>query len=348
MIKMRAVPDDFDNVQALHSPYGAVGGLGTSMASTVDFNTSSYANQMMRPLMIDVRRAEAEDHLSPTGLSRTLENIGFTSSSAAAPSMSTSCILSPLSSTSIDGHHQHHNSYSGHHNLSGSMITPTTASEVMDSLSVGMSEPRTSSPYATTRHNSLDSTSLSETETGGGSTGSDHGSHSSHHMNSRYRIRQLQPLQPLLLRETGSRSRPDNLQSPLRSSMSWKGSSLDYSDYQGASILNPKLSGSSRPQQQQQLYQPEGLGNATPPTTLSPYSSSAYSGVSTWARDSAFPHTSLPVQRANGPGRLCRPISDTYGLSCNFSISEFAAADRLTVPLLITPVHRFSHTAIGP
>src|ERR1041384_5885060 len=78
MIKMRAVPDDFDNVQALHSPYGAVHGLGTPMASPVDFS-APYGHEMMRPLMVDVRRQEGEDqHLSPPGLSPASTNTRFT------------------------------------------------------------------------------------------------------------------------------------------------------------------------------------------------------------------------------------------------------------------------------
>ncbi len=68
-VPLRAVPDDFDNVQALHSPYGAVHGLGTPITSPVDFGASGYADRMMRPLMVDVRRSDGDDHLSPTGLS---------------------------------------------------------------------------------------------------------------------------------------------------------------------------------------------------------------------------------------------------------------------------------------
>ncbi|CAI4210496.1 unnamed protein product [Parascedosporium putredinis] len=99
MMKMRAVPDDFDNVGALHSPYGAVHGLGTPISSPVDFATPSYAEHMMRggPLMVDVRRAEGEDHMSPTGLSPAFGNIGFNSGNMSNPD-----ILSPLSPTAND------------------------------------------------------------------------------------------------------------------------------------------------------------------------------------------------------------------------------------------------------
>lgn len=87
MIKMRAVPDDFDNVQALHSPYGAVHGLGPHMASPLEFGSQSYAEHMIRPLMIDVRRSDRPTHLPPTGLAQGYGNIGFGSN-----------MMSPLSS----------------------------------------------------------------------------------------------------------------------------------------------------------------------------------------------------------------------------------------------------------
>ncbi|POR39574.1 Homeobox-leucine zipper protein HDG11 [Tolypocladium paradoxum] len=66
MIRMRAVPDDFDNVQALHSPYGAVHGIGETLSPGEAANPS-YGNHMVRPLMVDVRRQE-DAYMSPTGL----------------------------------------------------------------------------------------------------------------------------------------------------------------------------------------------------------------------------------------------------------------------------------------
>ena len=186
-MKMRAVPDDFDNVGALHSPYGAVHGLATPISSPVDFATPSYADHMMRgPLMVDVRRAEGEDHMSPTGLSPAFGSIGFNASG----SMSNSDILSPLSPPSNDRY--------GY------------------PLSAGGSR---SHPYQ--RHNSLD-TSLQ--------------------MQNRQSSRSLQPLH---LRETMSRSRSDNLQSPLRSSMSWKGDAIDYNSYQNQHT-SPQMGSQSR------------------------------------------------------------------------------------------------------
>src|SRR5208282_1675519 len=100
MLKMRAVPDDFDNVQALHSPYGAVQGIGTPLHSPVDY-TSTYNEQaMMRPLLVDtMRRHDNEDqHLSSTGISPAFGHVGF----APPGSISTSDVLSPLSLNSGD------------------------------------------------------------------------------------------------------------------------------------------------------------------------------------------------------------------------------------------------------
>lgn len=104
MIKMRAVPDGFDNVQALHSPYGAVHHpLGTPITPPVDFG-SSYTD-MGRSLLVDTVRRDGDDHLSPTGLSPAFGNIGFTPSGT----MGTSDMLSPLSpSTNDRGYYSSH------------------------------------------------------------------------------------------------------------------------------------------------------------------------------------------------------------------------------------------------
>ena len=96
---MRAVPDDFDNVQALHSPYGAVHTLGAPLSSPVDFSTPSYSDHLMRPLMVDtMRRGDSDDHLSPSGLSPGFGGIGFTPSG----NIGSTDILSPLSPATTD------------------------------------------------------------------------------------------------------------------------------------------------------------------------------------------------------------------------------------------------------
>ncbi|KAF4625798.1 hypothetical protein G7Y89_g12361 [Cudoniella acicularis] len=200
MMKMRAVPDDFDNVQALHSPYGAVHGIGTPMQSPVDF-VPSYADHLMRgPLMVDtMRRNDHDDHISPTGLSPAFNHVGF----APSGSMSNPDALSPLSLNSGDRY------YSGSH------------------LSSPLSGPRSANPFD--RQTSYQALSHSR--------------------------QPVRPLQPLQLRETMSRSRSESIQSPLRSSMSWKGETLDYGNYQTGQP-SPQLSG-----RQQSVYQQEQIGN---------------------------------------------------------------------------------------
>ncbi|KAF8859604.1 homeobox-domain-containing protein [Acephala macrosclerotiorum] len=201
MMKMRAVPDDFDNVQALHSPYGAVHGVGTPMQSPVDF-VPTYADHLMRPLMVDtMRRNDNDDHMSPSGLSPAFSHVGF----APGGSMGTPDVLSPLSLNSSDRY------YSSH--LSSPMSTG----------------PRSANPFD--RQNSYQAIS-----------------HSRQH---------VRPLQPLQLRETMSRSRSESLSSPLRSSMSWKGETIDYTSYQTGQP-SPQLSG-----RQQSVYQPDQISNTT-------------------------------------------------------------------------------------
>ncbi|KAK2603764.1 hypothetical protein QQS21_004049 [Conoideocrella luteorostrata] len=76
MVRMRAVPDDFDNVQALHSPYGAVHGVAPVLSpSNLGPVVSSYGSHNNRPLMLDMRRAGGESYLSPTGLSQSFGGI---------------------------------------------------------------------------------------------------------------------------------------------------------------------------------------------------------------------------------------------------------------------------------
>ncbi|KAH6626319.1 hypothetical protein B0J18DRAFT_408658 [Chaetomium sp. MPI-SDFR-AT-0129] len=222
MMKMRAVPEDFDSLGALHSPYGAVHGLGAPITSPVDLGSPSYADHMMRPLMVDVRRHEGDEHLSPTGLSPAFGGIGFNHSTG----LSASDILSPISPTSTDRY-----GYPNHLSTGP--------------LSAG---PRTSNPF--TRQTSLDS---------------------GMQMHNHHSRQQIRPLQPLQLRDTMTRSRSDSLQSPLRSSMSWKGDAIDYTTYHGS---NPSAHLGNR---QHGLYHQDQVGGSSA-GGLGGYDSSSYSG----------------------------------------------------------------------
>ena len=215
-MKMRAVPDDFDNVQSLHSPYGAVHGIGTPMPSPVDF-VPNFTDHMMRPLMVDtMKRNDNDDHLSPTGLSPAFGHTGF----AQGSSMGTPDVLSPLSLNSADRYYPSH------------LSSPLSA------------VPRSSNPFD--RQNSYQTLS-----------------HSRQH---------VRPLQPLQLQNTLSRSRSESIQSPLRSSMSWKGETLDYGNYQTGQP-SPQLSG-----RQQSVYQPDQMGAST--VNAHQYDANAYSSSS--------------------------------------------------------------------
>ncbi|OBU00543.2 hypothetical protein VE01_01008 [Pseudogymnoascus verrucosus] len=200
MMKMRAVPDDFDNVQALHSPYGAVHGIGTPLQSPVDYSQNYGDPGMgMRPLMVDtMRRQEHEEHLSPTGLSPAFGHVGF--ASQGSPDM-----LSPLSLGGGDRYYSNH------------LANP------------GGTGARNSTVY--NRHNSMDGYGMQASRQG------------------------ARPLQPLQLRETMSRSRSESLQSPLRSSMSWKGDSIDYASYPPPGPQSPSSNG-----RQASIYQGDQPG----------------------------------------------------------------------------------------
>ncbi|EFX02501.1 homeobox transcription factor [Grosmannia clavigera kw1407] len=152
--RMRAVPDGFDTVQALHSPYGAMNNVGMTMAPAVDFSTAPYANRMMRPLIVDVRQPEGDFSLSPTGLSPEIGTLGL-NSSAAAPSMNGAGILLPLSPTSISAHHQRHNSYPSHHTISETMATPTSSSEseAMVPVNMGLDKTAAATPATAAARN---------------------------------------------------------------------------------------------------------------------------------------------------------------------------------------------------
>ncbi|OAF58146.1 hypothetical protein VC83_05310 [Pseudogymnoascus destructans] len=202
MMNMRTVPDDFDNVQALHSPYGAVHGIGTPL-QPVDYSQNYGDLGMgMRPLMVDtMRRQEHEEHLSPTGLSPAFGHVGFASQgSIGSPDM-----LSPLS---LGGDRY----YSNH------LANP------------GGTGARNSTVY--NRHNSMDGYGMQASSRQG-----------------------ARPLQPLQLRETISRSRSESLQSPLRSSMLWKGDSIDYASYPPPGPQSPSING-----RQASIYQGDQPG----------------------------------------------------------------------------------------
>ncbi|KAH7152274.1 hypothetical protein B0J13DRAFT_259162 [Dactylonectria estremocensis] len=204
MIKMRAVPDDFDNVQALHSPYGAVHGLGTPMPSPGDLGAQSYAQHMIRPLIVDVRRGAPSDHSSPTGLTPGFGGLGFHPTGG----MGNPDMMSPISPAPNDRY-----PYGSHFSAP---------------MSGGA---RTSNPFAS--QNGLESPMEANRQS-------------------------PLPLQPLQLRDSLSRARSESAQSPLRSSMAWKGDAIDYANYRPANT-SPNMS-----ERNPSMYQPGQMGTYDP------------------------------------------------------------------------------------
>ncbi|KAF2000093.1 hypothetical protein P154DRAFT_208948 [Amniculicola lignicola CBS 123094] len=92
MMRSRALPEDFDMTQALHSPFGNAHGLGTPLASPGSYTPGYPEGNMMRPLSIDtLRRGPIDSHISPTGISPAFGGFTFT------PPQSATDTLSPVS-----------------------------------------------------------------------------------------------------------------------------------------------------------------------------------------------------------------------------------------------------------
>ena len=177
---MRAVPENFDNVQALHSPYGAVHGLGPPVPSPSDMGNHQFGEQLNRSLIVDVRRPETEDNLSSAGLTPSFDTTGF----APVGGTSSSGMISPPSSTSHD-----------RFDLYGSHFTSGLGISTRSTAGFSANPSRMETPVQASRHG----------------------------------IRQLQPLH---IRDPPIRPRTEAVQSPLRSGLTWKGDTIDYSSYQ--------------------------------------------------------------------------------------------------------------------
>lgn len=96
MMRSRALPDDFDMTQALHSPFGAAGhGVGTPLASpATNFSPSFPEGNMVRPLSLDtIRRFPEGPQISPGGVPPPFGGYSFT------PPQSATDTSSPVSAT---------------------------------------------------------------------------------------------------------------------------------------------------------------------------------------------------------------------------------------------------------
>ena len=93
MLKSRALPEDFDMSQALHSPYGGQAIMGTPLASPVSYAPPYTEAPYVRPLMMDsIRRQSEDDSTSPLSLHSTYSSNFYT------PPASDN--VSPISTTS--------------------------------------------------------------------------------------------------------------------------------------------------------------------------------------------------------------------------------------------------------
>lgn len=96
MMRSRALPDDFDMTQALHSPFGAAGpGVGTPLASpAANFSPSFPEGHMVRPLSLDtIRRYPEGPQMTPGGVPPPYGGYSFT------PPQSATDNSSPVSAT---------------------------------------------------------------------------------------------------------------------------------------------------------------------------------------------------------------------------------------------------------
>lgn len=228
---MRAVPDNFDTIQALHSPYGAVHAFNLPITTSAGYSAaaaeaalaSTYSNHTMRPLMVDVQRANGSSTiglenqtqqqsqqpqyqhvqhyppslgLSQPGLSTGYRHIGFGPVTATGGSGGLA-YLSPLPSSS-----------SSEHDYSSSGTTSASSTPVMSPHTSNSSAQKESKNVGLDSKQFLGAQDFSQTQ--------------------HQHVRCLQTPQQ---RETVSRLRSDSLQSPLRSSILWKGDSLDHNTY---------------------------------------------------------------------------------------------------------------------
>ncbi|KAK8172312.1 hypothetical protein BKA80DRAFT_198127 [Phyllosticta citrichinensis] len=97
MMRSRALPDDFDMTQALHSPFGTAGHHsvgGTPMASPATYSPSFPEGNMVRPLSVDTfRRFPDGAQIPPGGVNPPFGSFSFT------PPQSATDTSSPVSAT---------------------------------------------------------------------------------------------------------------------------------------------------------------------------------------------------------------------------------------------------------
>lgn len=90
MMRSRALPEDFDMTQALHSPFGSTTGtVGTPLPSPGNYTPSFPEGNMIRPLNLEgLRRGPEPSHMSPTGITPAFGSFNFTPTQSGAEALS--------------------------------------------------------------------------------------------------------------------------------------------------------------------------------------------------------------------------------------------------------------------
>ncbi|KAI9846788.1 MAG: hypothetical protein M1837_003637 [Sclerophora amabilis] len=95
MMRSRALPEDFDMTQALHSPYGGSVNPGTPMTSPGGYSSGFSDDRTSRPVMLNpVRRTGEGESSPPSAVGPNFVNMAFPSPGSTANG------LSPVSTTS--------------------------------------------------------------------------------------------------------------------------------------------------------------------------------------------------------------------------------------------------------
>jgi hypothetical protein len=112
MMSSRALPDNFDMTQALHSPFGApTSNLGTPMPSPSAFSHFGSDGNAIRPLTLDtLRRVPDYEHFnaqysSPTGMNTGVGAYGFTPPQSATETISPGSAVSEISPFGMHSRH---------------------------------------------------------------------------------------------------------------------------------------------------------------------------------------------------------------------------------------------------
>lgn len=112
MMSSRALPDNFDMTQALHSPFGApTPNMGTPMPSPGAFSHFGNEGNSIRPLTLDtLRRVPDYEHFnaqytSPTGMNQGVGAYGFTPPQSATETISPSSAVSEISPFGMHSRH---------------------------------------------------------------------------------------------------------------------------------------------------------------------------------------------------------------------------------------------------